>query len=207
MLDAQHLSRAQLRKILRSKRRALSAQQQRQAALGLYRQLAQHPLFRRAQRIGLYLANDGEIDPKHLISAALRRGKQVYVPLLRSWPKQQMVMQQLAPNPQWTRNRFGIAEPKPARAHQKPLWTLDLLLMPLVGFDEQGGRLGMGGGFYDRALAFRSRRSHWHGPRLVGLAHECQKVSRLELADWDIPLDAVVSERRWYLARPAQRRP
>lgn len=201
MLDSQHLSRTQLRTLLRRKRRALSPLEQRRAALYLYRQLAQHPLFRRAQRIAVYLANDGEIDPKLLVKAAQKRGKQVYLPQLRTWPKKHMVMQQLIPGEPLRRNRFGIAEPRPQRHRQKPIWALDVLLMPLVGFDEQGGRLGMGGGFYDRALAFRARRQHWRGPLLIGLAHECQKVQRLEQAHWDVPLDAVVSERRWYWVR------
>ena len=66
--------------------------------------------------------------------------------------------------------------------------------MPLVGFDEQGTRLGMGGGFYDRSFAFRRQRRHWTGPQLLGLAHGCQKVSQLPTAPWDIPLDGIASD-------------
>jgi len=73
-----------------------------------------------------------------------------------------------------------------------------LVLLPLVGFDEQGGRLGMGGGFYDRSLAYRPLRKNWHKPTLLGVAHECQKVDRLALASWDIRLQGVVTDRRWY---------
>jgi 5-formyltetrahydrofolate cyclo-ligase len=60
--------------------------------------------------------------------------------------------------------------------------------MPLVGWDRQGGRLGMGGGFYDRALAGIK------GPLLVGLAHAVQEVPQVPIDDWDVPLDFVVTE-------------
>ena len=56
----------------------------------------------------------------------------------------------------------------------------------------------MGGGFYDRSLAYRKMRKNWHKPTLLGLAHECQKVDRLALASWDVRLGAVVTDRRWY---------
>ena len=191
-------TRHSLRRQLREARRALSRLEQRQASLGLYRQLAQHPSFRRARHIALYLANDGEIDPQPLLRAAQRRGKHTYLPVLASWPRTHMRMQRLLPGERLQRNRFGIAEPRPNRARQRPLWALDLLLLPLVGFDEQGGRLGMGGGFYDRSLAYRQRRTHLLGPRLFGLAHECQKVACLPLASWDVPLHGVITAQRRY---------
>ena len=86
MISAGTLSRPALRRQLRQARRKLSPLEQRQAARALYRQLAQHPLFRRARSIALYLPNDGEIDPRHLLQEAWRRGKRVYLPLLRRWP-------------------------------------------------------------------------------------------------------------------------
>lgn len=197
-IPSEQPTRHSLRRQLREARRALSRLEQRQASLGLYRQLAQHPSFRRARHIALYLANDGEIDPQPLLRAAQRRGKHTYLPVLASWPRTHMRMQRLLPGERLQRNRFGIAEPRPNRARQRPLWALDLLLLPLVGFDEQGGRLGMGGGFYDRSLAYRQLRKNWHKPTLLGLAHECQKVDHLALASWDVRLGAVVTDRRWY---------
>ncbi len=83
---------------------------------------------------------------------------------------------------------------------QRLAGALDLVLLPLVGFDEQGGRLGMGGGFYDRSLAYLARRKNGHKPTLIGLAHECQKVDRLALASWDIPLAGTVTDAGWYVA-------
>lgn len=198
-LPRQQLSRQQLRRQLRATRRALTPAQQRQAALGLYRQLAQHPLFRRARHIALYLPNDGEIDPRPLLREAQRRGKRTYLPVLSDWPRTKMVFQQVRRGEKLRPNRFGIPEPRIQRARQRTIWALDLILLPLVGFDDEGGRLGMGGGFYDRSLAYRTRRTAWHAPVLVGLAHECQKVERLAQASWDVPLQGTVTDRGWYL--------
>lgn len=198
MLDTSALSRGQLRRHLRVQRRALSRRAQRQAAQGLYKQLAQHPVFRRAQQIALYLPNDGEIDPQPLLRAAQRRGKATYLPVLSPWPRSKMVFQRVRAGEPLLANRFGILEPRRNRAQQRKVWALDLVLLPLVGFDRHGGRLGMGGGFYDRSLAYRTMRKNWHKPTLLGLAHECQQVERLAQASWDVPLQGTVTDKAWY---------
>jgi 5-formyltetrahydrofolate cyclo-ligase len=206
MICAKDFTRAQLRRQLRQARRDLSPIAQRRAAADLYRQLAQHPLFRRARHIAFYLPEDGEIDPRPLLRAAQKRGKQTYLPVLHAWPQTRMAFQRVRPGQKLYPNRFGIAEPRPQRSQQRAAWTLDVVLMPLVGFDEAGGRLGMGGGFYDRSLAFLSMRKNWHKPTLLGVAHECQKVDRLPLASWDVLLQACVTNRRWYATRSCQHR-
>ncbi|KIH80967.1 5-formyltetrahydrofolate cyclo-ligase [Pseudomonas batumici] len=193
-------SRPQLRRLLRKARRALSASEQRQAARGLYRQLAQHPLFRRARHISLYLPTDGEIDPRLLLREAQRRGKHTYLPVLSAWPRTRMVFQRIRPGEKLQPNRFRILEPRVNLAAQRKVWALDLVLLPLVGFDTEGGRLGMGGGFYDRSLAYLARRQSWRKPTLLGLAHECQKVGKLNQASWDVPLQGTVTDRAWYFA-------
>jgi len=198
MIVAEGLSRPALRRKLRHARRQLTPAQQRLAARRLYRQLAQHPRFRRARHIALYLPNDGEIDPRLLLQAAQRRGKATYLPVLNPWPRTRMVFQRIEPGEQQRRNRFGILEPVIRSARQRRVWALDLLLMPLVGFDGKGGRLGMGGGFYDRSLAYRAMRKKSHKPTLLGLAHECQRVDRLPLESWDVALQATVTDQGWY---------
>lgn len=201
MIVAEGLSRPALRRKLRQTRRQLSPAQQRHAARRLYRQLSHHPLFCRARHIALYLPNDGEIDPRLLLRAAQRRGKATYLPVLNPWPRTRMVFQRIEPGERLRRNRFGIFEPVIRTARQRRVWALDLLLMPLVGFDGNGGRLGMGGGFYDRSLAYRARRKKSHKPTLLGLAHECQRVDRLPLESWDVPLLGTVTDRGWYVER------
>ncbi|MCJ7955821.1 MAG: 5-formyltetrahydrofolate cyclo-ligase [Pseudomonas sp.] len=201
MTEPAPLSRPQLRRMLRKARRELTPSEQRKAALGLYRQLAQHPLFRRAKHISLYLPTDGEIDPRLLLRAAQRRGKATYLPVLSAWPRTKMVFQRVRPGDKLSPNRFRILEPRVNANRQRRVWALDLVLLPLVGFDDVGGRLGMGGGFYDRSLAYLARRQSWRAPALLGLAHECQKVERLAQASWDVPLAGTVTDKQWYVAQ------
>ena len=200
MTEPALLPRPQLRRLLRKARRSLTPSQQRAAAEGLYKQLAQDPQFRRAKHISLYLPTDGEIDPRLLLRAAQRRGKKTYLPVLSAWPRTKMVFQQIRPGEKLRPNRFRILEPRVNVARQRKIWALDLVLLPLVGFDDVGGRLGMGGGFYDRSLAYLARRQNWRKPTLLGLAHECQKVERLAQASWDVPLQGTVTDKAWYFA-------
>lgn len=182
------MDRSSLRAALRRRRRAISAAQQHSHALKLHLTLAKHPWFKRARRIAFYLANDGELNPLPLLHQAWRLDKKVYLPILQGRPPQ-MRFRQYRRGDRLLTNRFGIGEPPPSRK-ECPVENLDLLLMPLVGFDDVGNRLGMGGGFYDRTLA-HLRRS---GPKRVGVAHSVQKVERLLAEPWDIPLHAVVTE-------------
>ena len=95
-------------------------------------------------------------------------------------------------------NRFAIPEPVPRRRPPHHARQLDLLLVPLVAFDARGNRLGMGGGYYDRTLAYLGHRTHWRRPRVVGLAHALQRVDALPKNAWDIPVDGVITEREMH---------
>jgi 5-formyltetrahydrofolate cyclo-ligase len=132
------------------------------------------------------------------LRAAQRRGKKTYLPVLSAWPRTKMVFQQVRHGEKFRPNRFRIPEPHINAAKQRTIWALDLIFLPLVGFDDAGGRLGMGGGFYDRSLAYQARRKAWQKPVLLGLAHECQKVERLAQASWDVPLQGTVTDKCWY---------
>lgn len=101
-----------------------------------------------------------------------------------------------------TRNRFGIAEPTvPPSARCLPQ-ALDVVLTPLVAFDDHGRRLGMGGGYYDRTFAYLLKRRRWTRPRLIGIAHNLQRIPVLPAREWDVPLHGVATETglRWFPA-------
>ncbi len=195
------LSRTELRKHLRRKRRSLSFEQQQQASEQLALNLLKHPDLHRARHIGIYLANDGEIDPHLYIDLARRKGIHFYLPILHPIYPGKLVFSPYFDGIQLSANRFGIPEPPFPRSRRRPAWALDAVLFPLVGFDENGGRLGMGGGFYDRTFAF-SRIRPGMAPKLIGLAHDFQKVRELPIEPWDVPLHGVVTDKRRYRFKP-----
>ena len=184
--------RQQLRQSLRARRRALSPAQQRKAARALARRLAQLPALRDARRIALYWPNDGEIDVRGLRCQHGFLHRDFYLPVLRAFPASTLVFVRWHGGRRLHRNRFGIPEPRGAR---RPAQAMDAILMPLTGFDAAGNRLGMGGGFYDRTLAFCRRVPRPH-PLLVGVAHACQQVTHLPVQGWDVPLATVVTDCR-----------
>ena len=184
-----------LRRQLKAARNALRPAERRHAARASLRLALRHGLLLRAQRIAFYLPQGGEFDAHPLLDHALSMRRACYLPVL---PRRGRVMRfgRVERGARMSPNRYGIPEPldpRPLRARQ-----LDLLLMPLVGFDGDGYRLGMGGGYYDATLAFMHHRRHWRKPRLVGVAYECQRVDALPHDPWDMPLDAVLTERRLY---------
>lgn len=194
--------RQQLRRELRAKRRSLSPAQQQQAAWQLRSHLRQQTLFIQAKSLVVYLANDGELDPEPLARMATALNKKVYLPVLHPFqPRLLWLVRWIPDQTPLIKNRFGILEPQLqgyglARHRQIQPWAVDLVLMPLVGFDRRGGRLGMGGGFYDRT--FDISKSRPRRPLLIGLAHDCQEVTRLPQATWDVPLDAVATPRGYF---------
>lgn len=190
-------NRSELRKHLRRLRQSLTEQQQTAAADNLARNLLAMAELHRARHIAVYLPNDGEIDPHPYMAFARRRGVHFYLPVLHPIHRGRMVFSPYRDESTLTTNRFGIPEPEFHKGLRRPAWALDAVLLPLVGFDLSGGRLGMGGGFYDRTFAF-SRRHARLAPRLIGIAHDRQQVSRLPVEPWDVPLHAVVTEKACY---------
>lgn len=154
-------------------------------------------LLLRPRRIGFYLPMPEEMDMLPLLNHALWQRKACFLPVVPLRFQRRLWFARITAHARrWYLNRFGIHEhwsPRPVRA-----WQLDLLFMPLVGFDEQGNRLGMGGGFYDASLAYLRNRKAWRKPLLAGVAYECQKVDALPADPWDARLDLVVTESRCY---------
>ena len=181
----------------RALRQALSPAIQHQHSQALRSQIIQEKIYRNAKTIGCYLTNDGEINPHLIIEHAWFLGKKVYLPIL-SPLKNQLHFAPYETSSKFKLNRFNIPEPICKPSQWKTARQLDLLLVPLVAFDASGNRIGMGGGFYDRSLAHLKHRQYWKKPRLIGLAHECQKVDKLNVESWDIPLDQIISETQSY---------
>ena len=190
-------SNAETRQLKRTQRRLLSSSTQLQHAQALRQNTAKEKTWRNSQHIALYLANDSEIDPYLLIEYAHFMGKKVYLPILAPL-KNSLYFAPYEAGDRLKLNRFKILEPVCRPSKWKTARQLDLLLLPLVAFDAHGNRIGMGGGFYDRTLAYMQHRRFWKKPTLVGLAHEIQKVGQLHSQSWDIPLDCIITEKRRY---------
>jgi len=191
--------RIALRNQIRAQRRKLTPAEQRAAAMRLARIVGRDALFRRSRHIAFYLANDGELDTAVLLQRAWTMGKVCYLPVIT--PGQSLRFALYAQDDPLALNRFGIPEPVRPGLALVSARVLDLILTPLVAFDDQGHRLGMGGGFYDRTLAFLRQRHAWRKPRLLGVAHELQRTARIAAEAWDVPLDGVATDQKLYLFR------
>ncbi|MBS5276734.1 MAG: 5-formyltetrahydrofolate cyclo-ligase, partial [Haemophilus parainfluenzae] len=175
MKSTQQTLRNQLRQQIRKTRANLTALQQQQAEESITQQSLALIEERDAQHIALYISFDGEIPTEKLIKTLWAQGKQVYLPVLHPFNPNHLLFLQYLPDTPMCQNKFGIWEPKLNVQNVLPLDELDILFTPLVAFDKQGNRLGMGGGFYDRTL------QNWQNASFipVGLAHQCQQVEQL----------------------------
>jgi 5-formyltetrahydrofolate cyclo-ligase len=185
-------ARARLRTQLRAQRRALSSTARAHAAQLVASHVDRKLGLRAGARVALYCAVRDELDSAPLFALARRRGWRVYVPRIdraRHGRRMRFVEAGGAERV----NRLGIREPQASRT-LGARW-LDVVLVPLVAFDAQGMRLGMGAGFYDRAFAYRRWRHAWRGPRLIGVAYAFQQVPQILAAQHDVRLDAVVTEK------------
>lgn len=175
---------------MRKARSALSAPQREAAAIRCARLACTLPAVRQARCIAVYMAHRGEMSCEPLIEWALGRSVSVLLPVVTGR------LMRFAPyhlGETLVLNRWGIAEPewRPRRwvSARRP----GVVFLPLTAFDAGGNRLGQGGGYYDRAFAFRNSAEHWRRPLLVGLAYDFQHVEELPANPWDVPLDTVIT--------------
>jgi 5-formyltetrahydrofolate cyclo-ligase len=183
--------KASLRKELRAQRRSMSAVLHRQHSKAAVKFIERLRMFHAGKRIALYLPFDGEVETAALISTARRRNIAVYVPVISSRRYARMRFHPLTGATHAA--EFGISIPRRRLNWVAAQW-LNLIVIPVVGVDAAGSRLGMGAGYYDRALAFRRRRRCWQGPYLVGLAFDCQRTDGKFADAWDVRLDSLATE-------------
>jgi len=183
-------SKDQLRATLRQRRQSLSPNTQADAAHAVATLAVSLQAWKDAKRVALYHAADGEIDTGDIAKLCHKQGKSIFLPVIGL--DMHMVFARWREGDKLVRNRFGILEPGTTESSPEPSLCpaaeLDILFMPLVGWDKKGGRLGMGAGYYDRVLAGVS------GPALVGLAHRIQEVDEIPQDGWDVSLDTVITD-------------
>lgn len=184
--------RSGLRKRLRQQRADLAPRERVQAAAAIVAALEQIPEFLVDPRIAGYWAVGGEV-PLNIVQMRLvARDQRYFLPRLDADGSLEFAAWQagaaLAPN------RFGIPEPA-ADAAPCAARELDVVLVPLLGFDRKGNRLGMGAGYYDRTFAWLRDQARPAQPLLVGIGYHFQEVSELAAQPWDVPLDYIATER------------
>ena len=183
------LQRQEIRQQVRHLRRAMTDEQQAQAAEQLAELALNYAPVTAARNIALFLSVDGELNTRPLIARLWHQKKAVYLPVLHPFSPGNLLFLRYSPDTPLLPNKLRIPEPPLDIRQLITLDQLDLMLVPLVAFDQHGQRLGMGGGFYDRTL------QNWrqHGFLPVGVAHDCQQVDSLPVAEWDVPLPAVMT--------------
>ena len=187
-------TRTQLRKKIRRRRNSLSEIEQHNAAIALVTILSNNCHIQQAKNIAIYLSNDGELSTSHFIDWCWQNNKNVYLPVIHPFSPGNLLFLHYQQETNLISNIYGILEPQLDVTKVCPLDQLDVICTPLVAFDNSGARLGMGGGFYDRSLA------NWQQTNLypLGLAHDCQRVDKVPVESWDIPLREIVTPSKCY---------
>jgi len=178
---------------VRAARAAIGAAEQERAAVEVARRVAELAEFAAARRIGAYLAVGGELDPSRVVDRARALAREVFLPVVVA-ANEPLRFAPFGADAELVAGRFGIRVPQAPPAALVAGADLDLVLVPLVAFDDGCHRVGMGGGFYDRTFALRTGAGR--RPFLVGLAHDLQRVDRIDAAPHDVRLDLVVTPTR-----------
>ncbi len=188
--------RLALRESIRQARRNLTEAEQLAASERIVEIVTAEDFFRDAAHLAFYLTIDGELNPEPLLKQALDSGKTCYLPVISRDNEELLTFAPYDETTELIENQWGISEPPHPEEHISPT-NFDVVFVPLVAFDANCFRLGMGKGFYDRTFSFKifNRRSQ---PLLVGLAHECQLTEPFPTQTWDVRLDAVVTEKKIY---------
>ncbi len=192
MPEPSAILKPQIRKKMRAQRNQLAHPQMENAAVACSKLLLQTKSLIESTHIALYLQQDGELDPYPTIEALWALHKQVYLPVIEKH-RNQLKFAAYHPGSEMRLNRFGIAEPSVTEFF--PIGDIDIVCLPLVAFTEQGQRLGMGGGFYDRTLEKYANNTNL---KKIGLAYEFQKQPQLPTETWDQSMDMIVTEKKIY---------
>ncbi len=186
-----------LRYTIRKKRRHLLKIKQHQYSHSISQRIIHSRLYKYSRHIALYLSSDGEVDLSPLINHLHGHNKTAYLPVILSRKNSLMYFAPFKKHTRLQRNCFGILEPVYQKKQLRTARQLDLILAPLVGFDEFGNRMGMGGGYYDRALQHLNNRPfNCCKTKYIGIAYELQKVQALKCHHWDIPLHGIFTEKQ-----------
>jgi len=190
----QQTLKSRLRTEIRRKRASLGAEQRKILDAAINRHLIEYAMQLKPEVITAFMAFDGEPDLTPALSQLEKAGVTLALPVIRENPGRAVIrFHQWAADSEMKANRYGIAEP--AGTAEILLPEIDLALIPLVAWDEAGGRLGMGESFYDRLFKPFAQQTR---PVRMGVGYQVQKSAAIALEPWDIPLHFMLSESGWF---------
>ena len=185
-----------IRTNLINQRKSLPTSEQKAASHEIVEKAKKIPFFQESQLIAFYKPINGEVNCNELIEYAWQQNKTVLLPVLTA---NFMKFVSYEDHHVLVENHYGIKEPVATPENTYKASDLDLVFVPLVGFDTQKNRLGMGKGYYDKTFSFRREESSKSKkPFLVGLAYGFQKVDEIHTHPWDVSLDMVITEKAIY---------
>lgn len=180
-----------LRRQALSARRSLSKEEVQIKSRKIEANLFNLSVFLRANLVLFYLSLPEEVQTYSMIQSTLERGKRVAVPVIADLKEKEILPCEIRPGVKLVPGPLGV--PQPESSHRYPVEpeSIDLVIVPGVAFDKEGGRVGFGAGFYDRFLGELPPRS-----KFVALAFECQLVDRVPREEHDMCVDCIVTEKR-----------
>lgn len=180
-----------LRTRIKHQRNTLTKPFRERSALAILGHISSANLIENANNIAFYLPLKGEISCWPLIEYALSLNKNCFVPKVFPNKKRGMWFLPYHDKESVKQGAFGILEPIASLGQAIRPSELDLIFLPLVAYDPQGNRLGMGGGYYDTVA--QNFKRNMERPELIGLAYNFQQVSQLPVQKWDRKLDAIAT--------------
>lgn len=184
-------SQSEFRQIALTRRRALTLAQKTFANTSVVAILRQSSHYIAAKNIAIYMALADEVDPALTITLDSHH-KRFCLPVVRTDNSLCFVKYTLGD--QLVRGRLGTLEPVHNPGCEVDLGVYDLIVMPCAAFDENGARIGMGGGSYDKTLAKNTMAQTVK----IALAFETQRVARITKNEWDVVPDAIITEKACY---------
>lgn len=190
------MSSSNIRTKIRSKREKLSPITIKQDSNLVYHQIINSHYLKNSTKIAIYLSCKGEIKTEQIIKWCWNNSKKIYLPVIDPVNKNNLLFIRYTKKTKLILNKFNIFEPKIENENIILPEDLDLIITPLVAFDSNCNRLGMGGGFYDRALApFKKSQK----PIAIGIAYDFQQINNLIVNSWDIPMQSVFTPKKiWH---------
>jgi 5-formyltetrahydrofolate cyclo-ligase len=186
--------KSQLRTALRGRRGQVDTALRSQWDRQINQALLEHTQQSRPATVAAFLSFDGEPDLAPALAELDAGGTRLALPVVQELPgKSSITFHAWKPGDPLKPNRYGIAEPD--GTDLVPVPELALVLVPLVGWDARGGRLGMGASFYDRLF---QPFSGLQEPSRIGVAYELQKTEAIPCDPWDVRLHGVLTENGWF---------